>query len=61
MTQRKSWECPRCEMITTEYPALSRRDNKTNICSKCGEQEAFEDFFTSKLTAQIDKVGGDKK
>jgi len=27
------------------YPgALSRRDNKTEICSECGQMEAFEDF-----------------
>lgn len=25
--------------------ALSRRDNKTEICSDCGTREALEDFF----------------
>lgn len=25
------------------YPALSRRDGKTEICSACGEREAWED------------------
>jgi len=25
--------------------ALSRRDNKTYICSTCGEREAFVDYF----------------
>lgn len=25
--------------------AISRRDNKTEICSACGTMEAFEDFF----------------
>lgn len=28
------------------YPgAISRRDNKTEICSACGTREALEDFF----------------
>jgi hypothetical protein len=27
--------------------AISRRDNKTEICSACGTQEALEDFFNS--------------
>lgn len=25
--------------------AISRRDNKTEICSACGTMEALEDFF----------------
>lgn len=25
--------------------ALSRRDNKTEICSQCGTDEAMEDFY----------------
>ncbi len=37
--------CPRCHKEYTEYPALSRRDNKTNICSRCGQTEALEDYF----------------
>lgn len=31
----------------SEYPALSRRDNKTDICSKCGTEEAMFDFAMS--------------
>jgi hypothetical protein len=26
-----------------KYPALSRRDNETDICSRCGEEEALID------------------
>ena len=46
-------QCPRCGRLYTPYeddyhdipyPALSRRDNKTHICSSCGEREAFEDM-----------------
>jgi hypothetical protein len=42
--------CPRCGAPWSkkhdgegQYPALSRRDNKTDICSECGVKEAFED------------------
>lgn len=27
-----------------EYPALCRRDNKTEICSACGTIQALEDY-----------------
>lgn len=46
--------CPRCvthDWIPNnnqpgEYPgALSRADNKTEICSACGEDEAMKDAF----------------
>jgi hypothetical protein len=40
---REAKTCPRCGKIYTQYPALSRRDNKTDICSDCGTLEAFED------------------
>ncbi len=36
--------CPRCNQIMGDYPALSRRDNKTDICSSCGTEEALFDF-----------------
>lgn len=42
---RKNALCPMCGEIYSGYPALSRRDNKTEICSRCGEQEAFEDYL----------------
>lgn len=42
--------CPRCndEKLREERVrnSLSRRDNKTYICSSCGEREAFVDFFS---------------
>ena len=40
---RKPFDCPRCDLSTTQYPALSRRDNRTDICSSCGVLEAYED------------------
>ena len=41
MTKRK---CPRCGKTYTEQPALSRRDNKTEICPDCGFREAMDDY-----------------
>ena len=60
--------CPRCK--TNEYtpygnakkwnksmppfPALSRRDNETHICSDCGTREAMEDAgFEPKYIGEI--------
>lgn len=43
----KSNVCPRCKIMPLEketvHNALSRRDNKTYICSACGNEEAFID------------------
>ena len=36
--------CPMCGGIMSSYPALSRRDNKTEICSDCGIREALADI-----------------
>lgn len=37
-------KCERCGRIFAEEPALSRKDNKTEICSHCGLEEAIEEF-----------------
>jgi hypothetical protein len=44
--------CPKCAgyIPNNKTPgaysgAISRRDNKTEICSACGTMEALEDFF----------------
>jgi hypothetical protein len=46
--------CPNCDgfIPNNENPgaymgAISRRDNKTEICSSCGVNEALEDFYQS--------------
>lgn len=36
--------CPKCKQEYSGHPALSREDNKTKICSKCGQIEALEAF-----------------
>jgi len=40
-------QCPICLNFYTGFPALSRKDNKTDICSDCGLVEAMEDFERS--------------
>ena len=44
--QRK--KCPRCGRYMVGYPAISRKDNKTEICSTCGLREALEAIIHSK-------------
>jgi len=41
--------CPRCNQEYTGFPALSRVDNKTEICSDCGTQEALDDYYGTPL------------
>ena len=36
--------CPSCKKESIYHPALSRKDNKTEICSACGTKEALEIF-----------------
>lgn len=37
--------CPKCDKVISGYPALSRKDNDTYICSACGTKEALEEYF----------------
>jgi len=46
-------ECPRCGESYTTFPALSRRDNKTDICSACGTSEAMEDITGVKYDGEV--------
>ena len=41
-------KCPRCKRKYRGYPALSRKDNKTEICSDCGVAEALSSFILYK-------------
>ena len=40
-------ECPRCFCEYDDFPATSRRDNKTEICPTCGTEEALVDYATN--------------
>lgn len=49
------FRCPTCDGYIPNndnpgaYPgALSRRDNKTEVCSECGQVEAIEDFLAAR-------------
>lgn len=42
---KQTFICARCGRKVTEYPALSRRDNKSYVCTPCGQMEALDDFF----------------
>ena len=41
MGNTKKAVCPKCGMEYSDYPAISRTDNKTLICPDCGIREAF--------------------
>jgi len=42
------WKCPACKDTVTDFPAISRKDNETEICSQCGNDEALADYFGTK-------------
>jgi predicted RNA-binding Zn-ribbon protein involved in translation (DUF1610 family) len=43
----KETKCPICGNSLGKYPAISREDNKTKICSNCGTLEALAAFKES--------------
>lgn len=47
--------CANCGKAIIGHPALSRKDNKTEICSYCGKLEALEDFIKYKEQNDIEK------
>ncbi len=46
--QHKEKLCPYCKQAIVGYPALSRVDNRTEICSECGMLEALKVFTIAK-------------
>ena len=40
--------CPACGKSYSTHPALSRRDNNTDICPSCGTREALEDLLKAR-------------
>lgn len=55
-------ECPICGNSIGKYPAISRKDNKTRICSNCGTNEAltaFNNYFKESKEA-LEKLTVDK-
>jgi len=43
----KTFKCPSCGKTVKDHPALSRKDNKTEICPNCGTLEALESMKQS--------------
>ena len=37
--------CPICNQEIKGHPAISRKDNKTEICSNCGTAEALIEYY----------------
>lgn len=42
--KREWWKCSRCKRLTRDCPAISRRDNRTEVCRRCGTMEALLDW-----------------
>lgn len=50
MEKGKTRICPNCGQSYTDYPALSRKDNKTEICNRCGMEEALGEMLEHMTT-----------
>jgi hypothetical protein len=52
--------CPLCKREYSSPPALSRTDNKTPICPRCGTREALETLRMSpeKIDGILDAIYG---
>ncbi len=48
--------CRRCGRKYYEPPAISRKDNKTKICSICGNEEAVLDYIFSEEGNHIPRI-----
>lgn len=59
--KNKIKKCPKCGRKFEGIGAISRRDNKTEICSDCGVVEAMADFFGRELYDKFMKNIGMKK
>ena len=53
MNKERKKKCPRCGAVITFYPAISRKDNKTEICSDCGVIEAIEEYINHKNKLEV--------
>lgn len=45
--RQKRHKCSKCDEYYTGYPALSREDNKTEICPECGIEEAISTYISN--------------
>ena len=49
---RDAMKCPECGEYYASPPALSRKDNKTYICPRCGTMEALNALYQYWETGQ---------
>ena len=61
MLKSKNKICPRCKQVIIGYPAISRTNNKMEICSKCGIIEALEVFIKSQSKGDEKNSNEDNK
>lgn len=61
MENETTWICPICGKETNEFPALSRKDNKTEICSDCGTGEALADYYGQESEFVPVIIGGEMR
>lgn len=53
----KKWRtCARCGNRYNEPYAISRKDNKTKICPRCGQEEALLDYFFMQNENHIPRI-----
>lgn len=45
--------CPKCGKGYSNPPAISREDNKTEICPECGVREAMETVGLEEMTEDV--------
>lgn len=62
MTETEFKHCPNCGQNYIGHPAISRKDNKTEICPKCGRAEAlkqagFSENFINKVENLVETAG----
>ena len=48
-------QCPICKNLYNEPSAISRTDNKTEICSRCGTKQALEVFMKYEKSKKVEK------
>ena len=56
--QLLEWICPSCGSRTRDHPAISRTDNKTEVCSGCGVLEAFKNYVAATARQEDQPVNG---
>jgi|TARA_R110000803_G_scaffold28371_4_gene65617 hypothetical protein len=48
--------CPLCKNEYEGYPAVSRKDNKTEICNDCGVVEALSDYMVLEKQKRMNDI-----